>query len=263
VRLYPAFWFAVLTTTAVITVWPVYQKRLSAAEILANLTMLQELLGVKNVDMSYWSLTVEVLFYLLFAAVVARGLTYRRAVLFCAVWTVMAIAAPGLGFGWLSTLVGARYAPYFIAGIALYLVYRFGANLLLWAIVGLSWMLSLFRLRGDATYLGQPYVVLAAIVSVFFLVMIAVAVGLSSRVKARWLVNAGALTYPLYLIHQVVGLTVIAMLHQYLPAWLFLGSLVVALLVVAWLIHRLVERPVSGWMKRNLTASLARIRSAD
>ncbi|MBV1850446.1 acyltransferase family protein [Catellatospora tritici] len=262
VRLYPAYWAAVLLTTAVLTLWPVILHRLPLPEILANLTMLNGLLGLRFVDNSYWTLTVELVFYLLFAVVVARGVNHRRVVAFCGLWTVASVLALSTHNPWLNLVLAAEHAPYFVAGMALFLVHRFGPNLLLWSIVGISWLLAVAGAAGRAYARGVSYPAVIVIISAFFLVMSAVSLGLLSRIRARWLVTAGALTYPLYLLHQMIGLTAIAGLHSYVPAYALLTGLVVALLLAAWLVHRWVERPVSRWMKRHLSGSMRRLRTA-
>ncbi|GHJ48419.1 acyltransferase [Catellatospora sp. TT07R-123] len=262
VRLYPAYWLAVPVTAALLYLVPITGYRPSGRDLLANLTMMQDFLGIKNLDQSYWTLAVEMMFYLLFAVVVARGLTYRRVVVFCSVWTVVSVLAPRFGSTWLSTVTGAGTACYFIAGIALYLIHRFGQNLLLWGIVGLSWLLAIVRLPGLADARHVAFTPTAAIVTAFFVVMAAVALGWFSWVRAGWMATAGALTYPLYLIHQTVGLAVIKKAQAYVPAWPLLLGVLAGLLAAAWLIHRLVERPVSRWMKRRLTAALGQMRAA-
>ncbi|MEK8170997.1 acyltransferase family protein [Streptomyces sp. M19] len=86
IRLYPAYWVAVAFTVTAITVLPGVWKRPHGPDILFNLTMLQSGSGVRNVDLVYWTLWSELRFYLLFMLVVAMGLTYRRIVVFCCVW---------------------------------------------------------------------------------------------------------------------------------------------------------------------------------
>jgi peptidoglycan/LPS O-acetylase OafA/YrhL len=258
VRLYPAYWFAVLLTTAVLTVWPIHQRPLGQLGVVANLTMLQQFLMVPNVDDSYWTLAVELLFYLLFAVVVWRGVTYRRVVTFCVMWTVAAIIAPQTGAPWLVTVFASPYAPYFIAGVALYLMHRFGPTLLLWGILGMSYMIALAGLPALNYFAHVPLPGAGAVITVFFAAMIAVALGWFRWFRWRIGIVAGALTYPLYLIHQTVGLTIVdeARLHLRLPpAALFLGTVAV-MLVAAYLIYRLVERPGQRCLKRALQRSL-------
>src|SRR5690606_21030767 len=64
-RLYPAFWVAVLLTWAVVQWHEVGAFRVSWADMLVNLTMVPHWFDVPYVDGVYWSLTVEVQFYIL------------------------------------------------------------------------------------------------------------------------------------------------------------------------------------------------------
>ncbi|MET8540574.1 hypothetical protein ABZW03_07950 [Kitasatospora sp. NPDC004799] len=50
IRVYLAYWFAALLTTAVVVVWPLVRHPLPSEQVLANLTMFQEGLGIKDVD---------------------------------------------------------------------------------------------------------------------------------------------------------------------------------------------------------------------
>ncbi|MDI1466381.1 acyltransferase [Catellatospora sp. KI3] len=264
VRLFPAYWLGVILTTAVLALWPVLRGPLSAPQSLANLTMLQSGLGVTDQDWSYWSLGAELRFYLLFAIVVWLGVTYRRVVYFCALWTIVAAFSSSWHEGWLDNLIVPNFAPYFVAGTALFLIHRFGANLLLWGLVGVNWLIALYRLEkyDGVVVLHLNWWAVAAVVTAFWGIMIAVALGGLARVRGRWLVTAGALTYPLYLIHQAIGQTLIRGLHPHVPAWLLLAGVLALMLGAAWLIHRYVERPLGRRLKRGLDTSLAAARNA-
>ncbi|PWU48687.1 acyltransferase [Micromonospora sp. S4605] len=265
VRLYPAYWFAVVATTTVLVLFPVFATHRDWTHVLVNMTMLQSLMGVPDVEQAYWTLSVELLFYVLFAlVVVARGVTVRRVVAFCALWTLASLAAPWANNAAVSMFLGRGYAQYFIAGIAFYLMYRFGANALLWGIVGGSWIIAISRLWGEIdTYDTSSFLPAAGCVTVFFVVMAVIANGKADRVRWRWLTTAGALTYPLYLLHAQIGLTVIAAARPYLPAWALLGATIAGLLLLAYLVHRLVERPAAKRLRRALLRSLDSIRAAD
>jgi peptidoglycan/LPS O-acetylase OafA/YrhL len=265
-RLYPAFWFGVIFTCAILTVLPTDHHRPPVAQILANLTMFPGPLGAAYVDGVYWTLWYEVLFYLSFAIVVWRGVNYRRVLLFCTLWTVASVLATAVNVPWLSGIVDQEYSMYFIAGVALYLMRRFGSNLLLWGILGFSLLLALnsFGTRLNAIHglTGEPqnWYAGAAFIVVFFAAMLAVALGWLDRINWRWLVPAGALTYPLYLLHGVAGEAFIKYLSPRASKYLVLVAVTVAMLVIAWLCHRLVERPVSRILRRGLTSGL---RAAD
>lgn len=262
VRLFPAYWLGVVLTTAVLAAWPVLRGPLPAPESLANLTMLQSGLGVTDQDWSYWSLGAELRFYLLFAIVVWLGVTCRRVVYFCAVWTVVAVFSTTWDQRWIDNMIVPEFAPYFVTGVALFLIHRFGPNLLLWGLVGVNWLIALYRLQGYPAleHFHQNWWGVAAAVTACFALMTAVALGAFHRVGWRWLTVAGALTYPLYLIHQAIGQTLILGLRDVVPHWPLLGGTVALMLGAAWLIHRWVERPVGSRLRRGLKSSLEAVR---
>jgi peptidoglycan/LPS O-acetylase OafA/YrhL len=264
VRLYPAYWLAVVATTAVVVLVPSYEHHVKLSELLVNLTMLQGPAGAPMVDPSYWTLTAELVFYVLFALiVVARGVTYRRVVAFCAIWTVATFLISRVNNVEASLYLGPRYSQYFVAGVAFYLIYRFGPNLLLWGIVGVSWALAMQRMLAESSIYGSPYRPTAVLVTAMFVLMAALSLGAFEWIRGRWLVVAGSLTYPLYLLHQVIGLTVITSLHRYVLPWPLLGGVVGALLVGSYLVNLVVERPVARRLKRALTRSLERLRATE
>ncbi|WP_458245201.1 hypothetical protein [Streptomyces sp. MAI_2237] len=81
-------------TTALVVALPGVWDRLRARDILFDFTMLQSGSGVDSVDGVCWTLWCELRFYLLFPAVVATGLTYRKVVVFCCAWGAAAMLAP-------------------------------------------------------------------------------------------------------------------------------------------------------------------------
>ncbi|WP_371669690.1 acyltransferase [Streptomyces sp. NBC_00289] len=264
IRLYPAYWFATAFTTAVLVALPGVWDRLRLRDVLLNLTMLQTGSGVRNVDGVYWTLWSELRFYLLFLAVVATGLTYRKVVVFCCVWGTAAMLAPVSGFPLLELVANPDGAWYFIAGLALYLMHRFGQDLLLWGILAMAWLMGQRELgrRIDEVEHVSGWRGSVLIFTVFLLVMVAVALGATDRVRGKWLVTAGSLTYPLYLVHYAAGTTVINRLRDTMDARLLVATVIAGFLALGWLVHRFVERPVARLLKRGLDTSFARLRNA-
>nr|WP_228039797.1 acyltransferase [Streptomyces chromofuscus] len=262
IRLYPAYWFAVFFTTAVLVLLPGVQERLRLREILFNLTMLQAGSGIPNVDPVYWTLWSELRFYLLFLVVVAMGLTYRRVVVFCCVWGAAAMLAPISKFPLLTLVADPSAAWYFIAGLALYLMHRFGQDLLLWGILAMSWLMGQLEL-GERVEYEQVSSWRGAVVifTAFMLLMVAIALGRTDRIRWRWLVTAGSLTYPLYLMHYLAGIVVIHHLRDTMDPRLLVGVVITGFLVLSRLVHRVVERPVARALKKGLESSFVRLRS--
>lgn len=268
VRLFPAYWFCVVLTSAVVLAYPVLFHRLSIFDSLVNLTMWQRSLDVADVDNVYATLLVEIKFYLLFTVMVWIGLTYRRAIIFCALWSIGAIVAAESKSTLLSVILVPGNSQYFIAGIAFFLMYRFGQNILLWGIVGFSWIIAMNYHQGNLWQkgVGQPYWPAAVLITLCFVAVGLLAMGHLSWLRWRGLTTLGATTYPLYLLHYVIGTTLIYLVNQKLdlPPLVLLGTVLVLFTFGAWLVHRLIERPFAPRFKRALTrgAESIRLRSA-
>ena len=263
VRLYPAYWVAIVLTTVVLTLWPRVRQPVGLSDTLLNLTMLQEPLGARSVDAVYWTLWAEARFYLLFAIVVWRGLTYRRALMFCYGWLLAAAIAAGADQPLLTLVLQPAYAPYFVAGVGYFLIHRFGSNLAVWAVVAVSLLMAqaqviiAFRhVTRDVLHRSLPVAPALLVVVAIFAVMAAVALGLLSWIRWRWLTVAGILTYPLYLLHEYIGWTMIAALHSLMPRHVTLAVVIAVMLIGAWLVHRLFERPLARLLNRHLQRPL-------
>lgn len=267
-RLMPAYVFAVLVTGALLTIWPLADGRPEPSHVIINMTMLQQFLGVPNIDNVYWTLFIELKFYLIFAVVVAFGVTYRRVVIFCGAWLTASLFALSSGGPLLTALTEPRYAAYFVIGITLYLIHRFGANLLLWGMFGVSVAVAVRSLTGRVADQNvdrhlNDVTVAAAAMAIFLLVMVGVAVGWFNWLRWSGLVALGALTYPMYLLHMNLSRIMLSRLSDKVAFPLLLALILATVLALAVTTNRLVERPGARLLGNRLTASFAAIRSAD
>ncbi|WP_369358332.1 acyltransferase family protein [Streptomyces sp. cg2] len=255
-RLYPAYWAAILLVTAVFALPWVAFKALAPSEVLTNLTMLQYPLGVHRVLGVCWTLWAEMRFYALFAlCVVLPGATRGRVVLFCAGWTLAAALAQSSHEPFLNTVLMPQYAPFFIGGVGLYLLHRFGhRDPVAWTIVLVSWLIGqhyavagLWHPPSAHAFSYRSATVVIAVVTAGFAAVAAVALGAFRWADWRWLTVAGALTYPFYLVHEHLGWVVIGALHRGagLPSYATLLLTVGLMLLLAWALHRWVERPLT------------------
>jgi peptidoglycan/LPS O-acetylase OafA/YrhL len=262
VRLYPAYWAALVIVTVAFA-WAGYQ-RVSDADLLTNFTMLQMPAGAERVLGVCWTLWAEMRFYLLFALfVVWPGATRKRVLVFCAVWTVGALYADTSGQEFLKTALMPTYAPFFVGGMGLYLVYRFGHDAFSWGVVAVGFLLGqryavhdlVAPKHMDVFHHRSELGVIAVVAFGFAAVAAVTLVPWISRVQWGWLTTAGALTYPFYLVHEHLGWVVIDKLTHHTslsPGVVFAGT-ALAMLVLAWLLHRLVERPLAPLLKRLLS----------
>ncbi|WP_043265774.1 acyltransferase [Streptomyces sp. CT34] len=260
-RLYPAYWVAILLVTAVFMLPWVAYKALSPSEVLTNLTMLQYPLGVHRVLGVCWTLWAEMRFYALFAlCVVLPGATRGRVVLFCAGWTLAAALAQSAHEPFLDVVLMPQYAPFFIGGVGLYLLHRYGPrDPVAWTIVLVSWLIGqhyavagLWHPAHVHAFSYRSAAGIVAVVTAGFALVAAIALGKLHWANWRWLTVAGALTYPFYLVHEHLGWVVIHALHHGagLPSYATLLLTVGLMLALAWAMHRWVERPLTPRLRR-------------
>ncbi|MFI8945299.1 acyltransferase family protein [Streptomyces sp. NPDC053750] len=260
-RLYPMYWAAIVLSACVIYFVDTPFGHPNPRILFANFTMLQIPLGVDSLDSVYWTLWPELCFYLTFSVVVWKGLTYQRVVIFCGVWTVAAVLAPSAGIPLLTLLVNPTSAPFFIAGIAFYLMYRYRPTPLLWGIVAMSWLLALHfvlaphggRNNWDTWSPWRGWLIL--VVTVFFLLIAAIALGWTSRIRGRWLTVAGTLTFPLYLLHDIIGVTVLHHFGDRAHPWVVVGVTTCGVIALSYVVQRFVERPVAQAARRWLSSA--------
>jgi peptidoglycan/LPS O-acetylase OafA/YrhL len=260
-RLFPMYWIAIAVAAAVIYLFDTPFGHPNPRVLFANLTMLQTPLKVDNLDSVYWTLWPELCFYLTFSVVVWMGLTYTRVAVFCGIWTVAAVLAPSAGIPLLTLLVNPTSAPFFIAGLAFHLMHRFRSTPLLWGIVLMQWLLVLHfmlaphggRNNWDTWAPWRGWLVL--VVTVFFVLIASIALGWTRHIRWKGLTALGATTFPLYLLHDPVGMTIARHYGDRVNAWVLIGVTVTALIVLSYLVHRFVERPMAKAMRRWLNSA--------
>nr|WP_260173573.1 acyltransferase [Nocardioides albus] len=270
-RLFPGYWAAVLLTAGLLLlVWAPTGKQVELTDVGVNLTMVQTAFSVPMVDGVYWTLWFELRFYVLIGILMLFGLTGTRVLAFAAIWPTAAVLAEAAGAGLLSDLLIAEYAPMFAGGMAIYMVARDKRNLLAWLVLlqnvalGAGWASLNTRDRLMEWTAFEPPVIWCVLASLACFVLVAlVTLTPVSRITGSWLTTAGLLTYPLYLIHQYWGFAIIRLLQDDLPRYAVLAIAVGASVVLAWLIHRLVERPLSPLLKRGLKRSFESLAHQD
>jgi len=254
-RLYPAYWISVVLSVAIsFVLWPAYAEFFgghgSPSDAVLNLTMVQQAFGADSVSGVYWTLWYEARFYLLIALLMLVGMTRGRVIAFAALWPVLGAVADEAGSDLLTTLLLPTYAPFFAGGMLLYVLYRDGHDLGTWLLVGLNAAIALhfsIAIHENALTKLTPFepstIVIAVLTLACFGLVAAATLTRAAQWNARWMVTAGALTYPVYLVHENLGWFVIAHLRTRVGAWGAVLAAVAVALLAAWLLHRFVERP--------------------
>ncbi len=262
-RLFPAYWAgALLSAFLLIVLWP-EERPTDVGQVLVNLTMAHEAWGVHRLEGVYWTLWIELRFYVLVGLLMVVGLTRGRVLAFCALWPVAAAVTAGTDSALLQTLLMPTHAPLFAGGMMLYFITREGHSLLAWLLVGVNAVFAAnaadHGARGridDITAVDHSPVVVWVVTLACFAVVAVASMTRLRDVRWGWLTVLGALTYPLYLVHEFWGRYVIHLLLPHVPKYAALLAALAVSLVLAWFVHRYVERPWSAPLRRNVQRTL-------
>ncbi len=263
VRLYPAYWMAVTITALVAVTLGRGLFRVTPVQYLANLTMLNSLPNIANVDVVYWTLWAEIRFYLLVFVLAWIGITRARVI--TAAWLWLAATAvieagilPAGLAGPADLLVQSQWSHYFIAGMALCLIYRTGFSWQLGAVLVVAYCNAAYQAVSFAHRVAGRYhqalhpPVIVAVVTVIFIVTTLIALRVTRRIGRPWFAVAGALTYPLYLVHAYNGFALFNLFGGAVNRWVLLAAMITCMCCVAYAVHRLVEVRFAPRLKRAL-----------
>lgn len=260
-RLYPAYWLAVIAAAILcFVIWPHVGEGRTLGDILPNLTMMQNGFGFQDLDGVYWTLWVELRFYVLLGVMLALGLAKDRYILILSVlWPSVGLLLHFTTYNKLQEWIAGEYAALFAAGMVLFLIHKQGHSVLKWAVVAFNTCVAAYftGIKGseDALNLSQMQIPAWHYQLIVILCVAALAlVTLSplSKIESKWLVVAGSLTYPLYLFHEIWGWWIINQLHPTVNKYVLLLGTISFMLAIAWLVARFVEKPL-GIRLRNAT----------
>ena len=274
-RLYPAYWVACTLTFLVKIIWGAgTNARLSIADTLGaeplqymyNMTMFQHFLGIRDMAGPYWSLAIEITFYFLISLLMGYYLL-RYVDWFLLLWLAY-VALPKVAYsGTLFTELFFRgYAPYFIAGMLFYLLQQpSGRTRLRYVLLCVAYLLVLKACINEAKELTGTHhidispIITAVVVTTFFLIFGLISTQRVNFSSYNWLKWAGALTYPLYLLHNDIAFIAFHYLKGTVNKYVLLGGAVVGMLVLAFLTYRFVEKPFGKYLGVHLNRWLARL----
>jgi peptidoglycan/LPS O-acetylase OafA/YrhL len=241
VRLLPAYWAAMALTLVIEHLGHMTMLYIPPFAALMNVTMLQGFFFLPAVDGAYWTLTVEVAFYLCIISLwqlcrmrpvehILLGWLLLKLV-FELIWVDMPER--------IVMLLILRYIPFFGIGMACYRV---------WA--------------GERSWWQQGPILAAIVVSIavsntwdFLAVALLILIVFYAMVEGRmrWLcvtplIWVGQISYSLYLVHQHIGFTI--MLNAEAAGLSPLAAFALAIFAafaLGYLVNRCVERPTTAW----------------
>lgn len=269
-RLYPTYWACVTFTFLVILANNIYHHQFDPAlpyNYFFNLYMIQHFFNIPDLDGSYWTMAVELLFYVVILLIMVTKQISRMVAIGCFGLLIVAIYSflPKKEF----PLVFSSFTrffpliihfPLFFAGILFYKLKGRSSSTniyLIYAIIIICFFLQISLYSSGATnYVFvslQEYSIMVGIYfSVFFLFI---------NNKLKFIVThvtlyLGTISYALYLVHEYVSLNIILPFLTVELGWFYWPSALLTALIaisLASLVTFYIEKPTGKKMKVWLT----------
>jgi peptidoglycan/LPS O-acetylase OafA/YrhL len=268
-RVYPTLWAA--TAVSILFIWLTTRGNpfpLDRAQVITSGTLVAQYGGHNWIDPSYWTIPIEELFYLTAALLAASRLLRRPvalvsvAALICAVslWAGRVLPTPGEvpdTFFWMRFWIGRNlgFMIFIYCGVALHMLYRGFWSRRTFAIVAGS-IIGLYFIATHHGPFRPPYLpddqsgpYFNSFVVGFVIFLIFYLIG--NRIpRSRPVQTLGNISYEVYLTVTVIGWTILAWLTGYLGYFWALPVASAAVLLIAYLLYRLVEKPTYDLAQR-------------
>jgi len=248
-RLFPAYWTAILLTIIITTLLSVpFQKNIyTIKQVLVNFTMLQFWFKIKDVDGAYWTLAVELTFYIImWLLYITKQLNNIQWI--CTIWLLLSIIFSSFTLplqNYINVILILKQAPLFCAGIAFFLIKTKGDTVYLHLLV-LASIITELLILSDTTKDLVPHLIIISLFLVFYLFIFEKLKFLSNAVFVFW----GSISYSLYLIHENIGFAIIYWLKKLFDNQLFYISVTSIIIIgLAYMITNFIEKPAMSLIR--------------
>jgi len=231
-RLYPTYWLCLLVTFTVLHFFGQPDSRPSYGQLMVNFSMVQYLLHVKSVDGVYWSLLTELFFYLLiFILSIFNWL--KRIYVWGAIWLALSVVSSTYDIYYHHSFL--KFAGLFYSGVLFYKIYTGNNVIKNHLMVLLAYLVVLYNFR-DEDY-SIP------VITVIYLLFYGFVFQKVKFLNNRVLRFAGFISYPLYLLHQEIGYTIMLYLRKIMPDG-------IAVILIPFIVSVLIASVVSLYFEK-------------
>ncbi len=259
-RLYPAFLFCMTLSFLVTLLFGAAYFEATPRQWLANLWIAAPALHQPYVDSVYWTLLLELTFYAWIGALIAVGLFPRHTIAVVAGWLLVSV----LNEAWIGSYVLRKIlltdqSGFFTCGVLLFEMGRgrrgAGIQLLFGLAAAVAVAQAVKNVEGWRIITGELFDALTvATLSVLIIALVAVAVRLEQLPLPERLTAAlGGMTYPAYLLHQMIGYIAFLRLRSFVPAVPLFAIIVCGVGASSWLVWKYVDRPGQRLARTSLT----------
>ena len=256
-RLYPTYWVCVTITSIILISLNGDAANIDFVKYVANMSMLNDYVGIGNIDSVYWTLQAEIKFYLcIFILVLFGWVKHYKA--WISVWLAVTVTYWLFGepyfMGW---FISPFYSCYFIAGATFYLAMKNGYRPFYIIVIVISYFLAAANSSQQLdSYIKSPNdidrFIAVLLLSFFYWVFYLFSKNKINLPKRKYILLLGGVTYPLYLLHAKAGKTIFDLIVNYIDPYLSLFLLFSFMLALSLIIHLYIEKKLSNLIKNKL-----------
>jgi peptidoglycan/LPS O-acetylase OafA/YrhL len=259
-RLYPAYWFAVIFTSFFAFNWGGELMQVNPLQVTVNLTMLQSFFYVPHVDGVYWTLVYEIKFYLAVFLLLLFKLNKHLRTIFT-FWPVVLLLA--LIFGLEKNTYLGGYYYYFAAG-AIFGVITSKKSWPAFFNLFVIYMLCIYFSASNAALITETKgvehsaFVTTCIVTLFFALFIYQNSESGREIKIPKSRLLGSLTYPMYLIHAHFGYMLLSKFANEQNKFFVYFLILFSVIVISYFISELIEKRMQNFWRSFFNQSIGK-----
>lgn len=275
-RLFPTYWICLIISTLSIVVFYNFLNDSILSEnppgfplvklFLANFTMLQYYLDLADIDGSYWTLIIELLFYVF----IFLFLILKKKHLLELIGGVCLLLPLAMGIAYKENIFAVYaqktnrlvplivYFPLFYSGIIFYKIKLEEKTLMRWLLLFFCFCIQLFlfgEFYGVDNYTINQFIEYALLLTLIYLTFILFVYDKLKFIANKYTIFIGNISYCIYLIHQTLGLHILLpFMHNYLSINFWVSSFFTLFIIVliSYLINKYIETPSILYFRKKL-----------
>ncbi len=256
IRIIPIFLLVIVANLAIVTLAPHAPVSITGAQFVANLTLMPRVFGFECIDPVMWTLQIEMMFYATLVAMFRLGVLRRYyigwgtlcglALVLCPTLDSLAVThSSTIGFGFATAirrLLLLDFVPLFAMGFLLYMIQTKVGSL--WKnMVAIGVAATVFHCIDHGKH--NPLATLLILGTVLL-----AAQGRLAPLRLRPLVFISTISYPVYLLHNNLGCSLIYHFnHAGVPSLVCLAIAIAFTFALATLVTTRIEQPITRWLR--------------
>jgi peptidoglycan/LPS O-acetylase OafA/YrhL len=214
-RLYPIYWASAIITFLTVSYFGLSGREVPVIDALMNILMFHQYLNFKHIDGVYWTLTIELTFYVWIFTIYKLNLLNYAEYILCPLVILSIVNTMGYieTSYFIENLLMLKFISFFISGICFFKITNKTSNKKTFIVM----LICLF------STIIVNHEILFILFTMFYTLFYCAVSGRLKFLDCKPLLFFGSISYSLYLIHQNIGFIIINELYS-LGSPLFLSQ---------------------------------------